>query len=118
MFQFNEGDTVEVKSDTSALKGKRGKVVRVVEPGKAYSVEIPGHAWPMAFVQSELLHRFSEEETKENAEDFKNLIPMHIRMNEEEWNWFTSKLAEDEDSHLPNLKALAKHPPAGFKDLH
>lgn len=56
------------------------------------------------------------QETQEDIEDFKNMVHMRISMNTEEWNWFVSKL-EDEEAHLPNLKALANHPPKGFKDL-
>lgn len=60
---------------------------------------------------------FKEEEKKEDAEDFKNLVPMHIRMNTEEWSWFKAKIDAEDAANLPNLKALANHPPSGFKDL-
>jgi hypothetical protein len=57
------------------------------------------------------------EERKEDIKDFKNLVPMHIRMNTEEWNWFSKKLEEEKTEFLPNLRALVKHPPKAFKDL-
>lgn len=68
------------------------------------------------------------EDTKENqffdwlediemANDFKNLVPMNIRMNTEEWNWFKARLEEEYTETLPNLRALVKCPPKAFKDL-
>lgn len=55
--------------------------------------------------------------TDEDVEDFKNLVPINIRINTEEWNWFKARLAEEYTENLPNLRALAKHPPKSFKDL-
>lgn len=53
------------------------------------------------------------QETKEDIQDFKDLIPMRIVMNAEEFEWFKAKIEADEESHIPNLRALAKHPPKG-----
>jgi hypothetical protein len=57
------------------------------------------------------------QEAKEDVADFKDLVPMHIRMNTEEWNWFQARLEEEYTEQLPNLRALVKHPPKAFKDL-
>ncbi len=58
-----------------------------------------------------------KKEAEEDIEDFKNLVPMHIRMNTEEWEWFKNMVDADEKTNLPNLKALVNHPPKAFKDL-
>jgi len=54
-----------------------------------------------------------EQQTHEDIQDFKDLIPMRIVMNAEEFEWFKAKIEADEEAHIPNLRALAKHPPKG-----
>ena len=59
----------------------------------------------------------ARKEHEENVEDFKNLVPLHIRMNTEEFEWFMSKVAAEDKANIPNLKALEKHRPHGFESL-
>lgn len=52
-------------------------------------------------------------EDMETAADFKNLIPMHIRMSAEEFAWFKAKIDAEDEENIPNLKALSDQPPHG-----
>lgn len=115
-FQFNRGDTVKVRTTSwSGIKGKLGVVKAVHKDhcvvtfenligleGKTYSDDL-------SFANSELEYVHSQED----IEDFRNLIPIHIRMSAEEFAWLKAKIDADEEVDLPNLKALSAHPPHG-----
>ncbi len=73
--------------------------------------------WQLVYTSEEKEEQFNEWLRKEEAEDFKNLVPMHIRMSTEEFNWFMAKVAAEDEANIPNLKAIEKHRPHGFKDL-
>lgn len=73
--------------------------------------------WLLIFSDAEKEEQFTTwriaQEAKEDAEDFKNLIPMRIVMKPEEWEWFKAKIDADEEANIPNLRALSAHPPKG-----
>lgn len=114
MFKFNRGDTVKVISSWSTFKGRTGIVKNVYSNGCTVTFkeapifnDIEENDLGFANSELEFVH------TAEDIEDFKNLIPMHIRMSAEEFAWFKAKIDAEDTESLPNLKALVKHPPKG-----
>lgn len=116
MSKFNNGETVRVISQTSSFHGRIGVIEETkgnISPA-SYRLRIPGCYNLLSFGAKELELVSTVEEKKEDIEDFKNLIPMRIVMKPEEFDWLKKKIEEAEESeNLPNLRALANHPPKG-----